>query len=100
MAIQAGRSDGRLAFDNVALVPESQPGATASEDYSDLASAGIARSVYFMLGGYEAKTIADYKAKGQPLPANHSPYFAPAPEPAIRTGVETLTLAVISVAGR
>lgn len=89
-----------LGPERVELVSETQPAATASEDYSDLAAAGIARSVYFMIGGYEPSTIAEYKAKGQPLPVNHSPYFAPAPKPAIRTGVETLTLAVLSVAGR
>jgi hippurate hydrolase len=32
-----------------------------------------------------------------PLPANHSPFFAPVAEPSIRTGVEAMTLAVLNV---
>jgi len=88
-----------LGADNVALEPDYKPGWTASEDYSDFVDAGMKKSVYFGIGGYDPKMIAEYKAEGKPLPVNHSPYFAPVPEPTIRTGVETLTLAVLSVAG-
>jgi hippurate hydrolase len=88
-----------LGDDKVMLVPEAKPGWTASEDYSEFVLAGMTRSVYFGIGGYDPKMIADYKAEGKPLPVNHSPFFAPVPEPTIRTGVETLTLAVLSVAG-
>lgn len=84
---------------NVDLVPDSKPGWTASEDYSELVNAGMPHSVYFSVGGYAPETIARYKAEGKPLPVNHSPFFAPVPEPTIRTGVETLALAVLSVAG-
>jgi amidohydrolase len=34
---------------------------------------------------------------GPQLPANHSPLFAPVPKPTIETGVEAMTLAVLSV---
>lgn len=88
-----------LGDDNVELVSEEKPGWTASEDYSEFVDAGLPHSVYFSIGGTAPETIAKYKADGKPLPVNHSPYFAPAPEPTIRTGVETLTLAVLSVAG-
>jgi amidohydrolase len=84
---------------NVDLVPETKPGWTASEDYSELVNAGMPHSVYFSIGGYAPETIAKYKAEGKPLPVNHSPFFAPVPGPTIRTGVETLALAVLSVAG-
>ncbi len=83
---------------NVTLVSEEKPGWTASEDYSEFVDAGMPHSVYFAIGGYAPETIAKYKAEDKPLPVNHSPYFAPVPEPTIRTGVETLTLAVLSVA--
>jgi len=92
--LKAGLGDG-----NVTLVSEEKPGWTASEDYSEFVDAGMPHSVYFSIGGYAPETIAKYKAEGKPLPVNHSPYFAPVPEPTIRTGVETLTLAVLSVAG-
>ena len=88
-----------LGDDKVTLVPEEKPGWTASEDYSAFVAAGMTHSVYFSIGGDDPATIARYKADGKPLPVNHSPYFAPLPEPTIRTGVETLTLAVLSVAG-
>jgi hippurate hydrolase len=88
-----------LGDGNVTLVSEEKPGWTASEDYSEFVDAGMPHSVYFSIGGYAPETIAKYKAEGKPLPVNHSPYFAPVPEPTIRTGVETLTLAVLSVAG-
>ncbi len=88
-----------LGNGNVELVGEEKPGWTASEDYSEFVDAGLPHSVYFSIGGTAPETIAKYKAAGKPLPVNHSPYFAPVPEPTIRTGVETLTLAVLDVAG-
>jgi hippurate hydrolase len=30
------------------------------------------------------------------LPSNHSPLFAPVPKPTIETGIEAMTLAVLS----
>ncbi|RAK60311.1 amidohydrolase [Phenylobacterium hankyongense] len=71
---------------------------SASEDYSEFIIAGVP-SLFFGLGGYDPKVIAEARAKGQPLPTNHSPYFAPVPEPTIRTGVEAMTLAVLNVMG-
>jgi len=71
---------------------------SASEDYSEYILAGVP-SLFFGLGGYDPKVIAEARANGQPLPTNHSPYFAPVPEPAIRTGVEAMTLAVLNAMG-
>ena len=67
-----------------------------SEDYSEFINAGVP-SLYFNLGGYDPAAIAAAVAKGQSVPTNHSPYFAPTPEPTIRTGVEAMTLAVLNV---
>jgi hippurate hydrolase len=69
---------------------------TASEDYSDFIIAGVP-SVYFFIGMDDPKKIAEAEAKGVPMPSNHSPYFAPVPEPTIRTGVEAMSLAVMNV---
>ena len=52
------------------------------------------------IGGFDPKAMADAKAAGKPLPVNHSPFFAPVPEPSIRTGVEAMTLAVMNVMSR
>jgi amidohydrolase len=84
----------KAAFGDKATVSPG-PG-SASEDYSEFIIAGVP-SLFWGLGGYDPKVIAEAKAKGVPLPSNHSPYFAPLPEPAIRTGVEAMTLAVLNV---
>jgi hippurate hydrolase len=89
-----------LGAGHVTLVPAYLPGGSASEDYSEFVAAGMPKSIFFGVGGYDPKTIAQYKSEGKPLPVNHSPYFAPVPEPTIRTGVETLALAVLMVTGK
>jgi hypothetical protein len=42
--------------------------------------------------------MAEALKLGKPLPVNHSPFFAPVPEPTIRTGVLAMVLAVLNVA--
>ena len=72
------------------------PPATASEDFSEFASAGVP-SMFFNIGVYEPERVAAARnGSGPPLPANHSPLFAPVPKPTITTGVEAMTFAVLS----
>ena len=78
-------------------VEATSPG-SASEDYSEYIIAGVP-SLFWGLGGIDPKVVADYRAKGQEPPGNHTPQFAPTPQPAIRTGVEAMTLAVLNVMG-
>jgi amidohydrolase len=82
--------------DRVTYLPASAPGWSASEDWSAFVDAGVP-SVYFTIGGYDAATLAGYKARGEAVPSNHSPFFAPDHDKAIRTGIRTLTLAVLMV---
>jgi len=72
---------------------------SASEDYSEYIIAGVP-SLFWGLGGVDPKVFADYRARGEEPPGNHTPQFAPAPQPAIRTGVEAMTLAVLNVLGK
>jgi len=88
-----------LGKDRVELIPASEPGWTASEDFSEFAQGGKVRAVYFSIGGTSPAMAAQYKAQGQPVPVNHSPFFAPDAASSIKTGVETLTLATLMVAG-
>jgi amidohydrolase len=60
--------------------------ATASEDYSVFIEQGVP-SLYFSLGGADPQKFAEAKAEGTMLPSNHSPFFAPDVEPALRTGI-------------
>lgn len=85
----------KAAFGDKAVL-EPAPG-YPSEDYSEFIIAGVP-SVFFSLGGYDPAKIAAAKAKGEFLPGNHTPQFAPVPEPTIRTGVEAMTLAVMNAA--
>jgi hippurate hydrolase len=73
------------------------PPITASEDYSEFINTGVP-SMYFDIGVYEPERVVAARAGAGPqLPANHSPMFAPVPKPTIETGVEAMTLAVLSV---
>jgi amidohydrolase len=84
----------KLAFGKMAVqLPEPN---SASEDYSEFILAGVP-SVYFTIGVYSPERVAAAESGGPPLPVNHSPLFAPVPEPTIRSGVEAMTLAVMNV---
>jgi hippurate hydrolase len=75
---------------------QTSPPATPSEDYSEFINAGVP-SMFFNIGVYEPERVAAARnGTGAPLPVNHSPLFAPVPKPTIETGVEAMTLAVLS----
>jgi amidohydrolase len=72
------------------------PPVTASEDFSEFIDAGVP-SMFFNIGVYEPERVAAaFNGTGPQLPSNHSPQFAPVPKPTIETGVEAMTLAVLS----
>lgn len=84
----------KAAFgDKARQVPE--PGA-ASEDYSEFVMAGVP-SFYFGIGGLDPKDLAQAAKDNKPVPGNHSPEFAPVPEPTIRTGAEAMSLVLLDV---
>ena len=58
-----------------------------SEDYSFFIQAGVP-SLYFSLGGADPQKFAETKGVEGGLPSNHSPFFAPDAEPAIRAGIK------------
>ena len=59
---------------------------TPSEDYSVFIDQGVT-SLYFSLGGANPQKLAEARAVGMSLPSNHSPFFVPDVEPALRTGI-------------
>jgi hippurate hydrolase len=72
------------------------PPITASEDFSEFVNAGVP-SMFFFVGVLSPQEVADSrKPGGKPLAFNHSPFFAPVPEPSIRTGVEAMSVAVLT----
>ena len=75
---------------------QATPPRTPSEDFSEFINAGVP-SMFFNIGVYEPERVAAARdGTGPPLPSNHSPLFAPVPKPTIETGVEAMTLAVLS----
>ena len=76
------------------------PPITASEDFSVFVNAGVP-SMFFFIGVSDPERVAESKSPGgKPVPFNHSPFFAPVPEPSIKTGMMAMSLAVLTVLNR
>ena len=54
----------------------------------------------FWLGAVNPEVVRDSLKTGKSLPSLHSNAFAPAPEPTIKTGITTLTAAVLELLGK
>lgn len=81
------------AFSENAVVR--MPMAPPSEDFALYGKAGIP-SLFFFVGSLDPKIVdASRLPEGKPVPTQHSPFFAPVPEPTIRTGVKAMTLTVL-----
>jgi amidohydrolase len=87
----------KAAFGDKAVLSPA-PG-SASEDYSEFITAGVP-SFYFGIGGLDPNSVAQAMATQTPLPGNHSPEFAPVPEPTIRTGTQAMSLVLLDVLQR
>jgi amidohydrolase len=70
----------------------------ASEDFSLLATAAGAPYAMWMFGGVDEKTWDEAAAKGSlhELPGNHSPFFAPAIQPTLQTGIDAMALGALT----
>lgn len=70
------------------------------EDFSRFAREGVPVCYYF-LGSQPPERVAEAgKAGGRPLSRTHSAAYFPIPEPTIRTGVLTMSLAVLNEVGK
>ncbi len=54
-------------------------------------------SVYWAIGGTPAEDFERAKAGGPPVPSHHSPLFKISPEPAVRAGVESTVVALMTL---
>ncbi len=76
------------------------PPITPSEDFSEFVNAGVP-AMFFLVGVHDPKDVeASRQPGGKPLPGNHSPFFAPVPEPSIKTSVKAMSLAVLTALQR
>lgn len=53
--------------------------------------------VMFWIGGADPAKLRESREKGTPLPSLHSPFWAPVPEPTIRSGVIATTAAALDL---
>lgn len=76
--------------------------ALGSEDFSVLARAVDKPYCFWFFGGTESKVWDEYESKEKlnELPINHSPYFAPALQPTLTTGVDCLVVAALTFLGK
>ena len=68
--------------ENVVTLPPIAP----SEDFSYFVEQGIP-GFYFSLGGADPQKFTEAQKSGTSLPSNHSPFFAPDVDPALRAGI-------------
>jgi hippurate hydrolase len=70
----------------------------ASEDFSAWSLPDHSVRIFcFWLGASDPAKVKESERTGIPLPAAHSPQFAPLPEPTIRTGVTAMTALAVSL---
>ncbi|MGA3326762.1 MAG: amidohydrolase [Terriglobia bacterium] len=78
-------------------VEEGEP-IMASEDFGRFGLANHQIPVcQFSLGAVDAEKLAESRRTGVPVPGLHSSLWAPVPEPTLRTGVKSMTSAVLEL---
>lgn len=68
-----------------------------AEDFGRYAEGNTPIFIYFVGTVSQEKVDASQKPNGIPLPGMHTDAYAPLPEPSIRTGTRTMSLAVMSL---
>lgn len=74
------------------------PNALGSEDFSILATSVDKPYCFWFFGGHEQEKYDQYEKEDKldELPVNHSPYFAPAINPTLQTGVDAMVVAALT----
>jgi amidohydrolase len=70
-----------------------------AEDFPYLVGPGV-KAVYYNVGGTPQAAFDAAKAGGPPVPGHHSPIFKIDGEAAVKTGAETMTVAVLDLLGK
>jgi len=68
-----------------------------SEDFGYFSQDQKIPTMMFWLGVMDPAKVKQSKEGGLALPSLHSPFFAPVPEPTLRTGVKAMTSAVLDL---
>jgi hippurate hydrolase len=71
----------------------------AGEDFGQYGREGVPSFLYF-LGSFPHEQVAEAQREGgRPLPSNHSDQYYPEPEPTLKTGVLTMSMAALELLG-
>jgi hippurate hydrolase len=54
----------------------------------------------FGVGGVKSEILGESERTGKTLPSLHSPFWAPDPEPTIKTGITAMVAAVLELMGK
>jgi amidohydrolase len=79
---------------------EERPPVMGGEDFSRYGRGGVPIFMYWLGTIPEDRWAAAHREGGPPLPSLHSDLFWPAPEPTLRTGVLTMSHAVLNLVGK
>ncbi len=78
-----------------------RPPMMGGEDFARYANGGEIPIFLYFLGTIDAERVAASMKEGaKPLPSMHSDSYYPIPEPSIRMGVKTMSLAVLNLVGK
>jgi hippurate hydrolase len=77
-----------------------RPAVMGGEDFSRYGREGVPILLYFLGTRPPEVVAASRRPGGKPLPSLHSDKFYPEPEPSIKTGVLTMSLAVLNLVGK
>ncbi|MBD9596841.1 amidohydrolase [Ensifer sp. YR511] len=86
------------SFDGVVYVPTEVQPTLGVETYPEFIEAGVP-SIFYWVGGTSPEQVEKASQENRPVPSNHSPFFAPAPEVSIKTGAKVLAISVLEKAG-
>jgi hippurate hydrolase len=74
-----------------------RPPVMGAEDFGRFSQGGVPIFMYFLGTIPQERYDASLKPGAKPLPGMHTDGYAPAPEPSIRTGVRTMSLAAMNL---
>jgi amidohydrolase len=77
-----------------------RPAVMGGEDFSRYGRAGVPVFLFWLGTIPPERVAAAAKEGGKPLPSLHSPFFAPVPEPSIKTGLRAMSMAVLELLGK
>ena len=98
MSVQAVYNDPELTKRLAGILKGAveMPAKMTSEDFSEYGRAGV-KAVLLHIGAVDEAKLAESKKTGIPLPAPHSPQWAPVREPTLKSAVQAETTALVNL---